>query len=130
MSDSEKTRKRTEPGVDLPVKIKKKAYDLFRQGYGYRASARILQLSIYTTREWKRQYDAGFFNPQRGFHRTKRVFTDEFRHKVVETMQRENLTLNETAFHFQLTRRTVSQWIERVKQEQNPTAVPQEPQHE
>ncbi len=41
--------------------VKAKAIRLFERDFGYKATAKILDIPVYTVRDWKRDWKAGFF---------------------------------------------------------------------
>ena len=46
------------------LKYRKKASALFKQGFGYKAVASKLQLSVFTVKDWDRLYKGGYFKPE------------------------------------------------------------------
>lgn len=46
------------------LKYRKKAFALFKQGFGYKAVASKLQLSVFTVKDWDRLYKGGYFKPE------------------------------------------------------------------
>jgi len=61
-----KTKKTTLSGKDRAIRTKyrEKALKLFEEGFGYKRVATLLNLSIFTVRDWHRLYRSGFFEPQ------------------------------------------------------------------
>lgn len=43
----------------IPVEKKQECLNLFEQGFGYKKTARMTGLNLYTVREYKRKYAAG-----------------------------------------------------------------------
>ena len=100
-----------------PPELKQKAYDLFAQGYGYRTCARQLGISIYTARDWNRHYNNGTFEPETGYRRRRRFFTDEFKRESATAYLNGNVSINQIAQQYMVTRRSVTQWVEKFKEE-------------
>lgn len=100
-----------------PPEMKQKAYDLFAQGFGYRTCARKLGISIYTARDWNRHYNNGTFEPETGYRRRRRFFTEEFKREIASAYLKENVSINQIAQKYMVTRRSVTQWVEKYKDE-------------
>lgn len=49
---------------DDRIKCRAKAFRLFEDGLGYRAVSSMLNLSVYTVRDWARLFKTGNFDPQ------------------------------------------------------------------
>ncbi len=43
----------------IPNEKRKECLKLFEQGYGYKKTAQLAELNVYTVREYKRKYAAG-----------------------------------------------------------------------
>lgn len=43
--------------------VRKKAEAYFQEGYGYKATSTLLGISMYTVRDWLREYKSGIFTP-------------------------------------------------------------------
>ncbi len=97
--------------------LKQKAYELFSQGFGYRTCARKLGVSIYTARDWNRHYNNGTFEPTGGYRRHRRFFTDDFKREVARAFVVEKLSVNQVAQKYTVTRRSVTQWVEKFGNE-------------
>ncbi len=103
-------------GAHAP-EMKQKAYELFAQGFGYRTCARQLGISIYTARDWNRHYNNGTFEPETGYRRRRRYFTDDFKREIARAYLKENVSINQIAQKYTVTRRSVTQWVEKFKDE-------------
>lgn len=100
-----------------PPETKQKAYELFAQGFGYRTCARKLGISIYTARDWNRHYNNGTFEPETGYRRRRRFFTDDFKREIASAYLKEKVSINQIAQKYTVTRRSVTQWVEKFKDE-------------
>lgn len=50
------------PGHAQPDYLKKIAYNVFELGHGYKTRATVLDVSVYTVREWYAQYKLGHYD--------------------------------------------------------------------
>lgn len=103
-------------GAHTP-EMKQKAYELFAQGFGYRTCARQLGISIYTARDWNRHYNNGTFEPESGYRRRRRFFSDDFKREVAREFLTQNVSVNQLAQKYTVTRRSVTQWADKFKDE-------------
>ena len=76
-SKAERSLPESYPSDDM----REKALKLFRAGLGYKSVARTLGLSVYTVRDWSRQFKAGRFMPTRADNQYR--YDDEIKKRVV-----------------------------------------------
>lgn len=105
------------PGVPQPEYVKRVAYRIFALGHGYRVCADILELSVYTVREWYAQYKLGQFELKDGFSIKKPLYDEEFKKKVVKFYFDTKPSMNELANHHKVSERTVRRWIKSYQDE-------------
>lgn len=64
--------------------VRRKAEAYFQEGYGYKATSTLLGISMYTVRDWLREYKSGIFRPsyrENAIRNTKNV--EEIRSRVI-----------------------------------------------
>ena len=101
------------PGLTKPDYLKKIAYNIFELGHGYRTCATVLDLSVYTVREWYAQYKLGYYESDLMSPKPKqKAYSVEFRQKVINDYLETNPSITELAKRHEVSKRTVRRWIE------------------
>lgn len=88
---------------------RREAAALFAQGCGYKKAARLLGLSVYTVRDWSRQYKQGRFLPT--LPEWVKGYSEKQKADVLELHAR-GFTCNKIAKVFGISANTCRKWIE------------------
>ena len=95
---------------------RKKANDLFKRGIGYKTVSRLLEIPLYTVREWKRRFQAGdteFFTRNYVLP-AHRDFNKETR-KAAIAYYASCGSLKQTARAFKTSSQTISNWLKKAQ---------------
>lgn len=107
-------------GLKKPDYLKKIAYNIFELGHGYRTCAMVLDLSVYTVREWYAQYKLGYYESELTSSKPKqKAYSLEFRQKVIKDYLDTKPSITELAKRYEVSKRTVRRWIQEY-QDNNP----------
>lgn len=79
---------RRERFISLEPK-RRQALALFESGIGYKKAARLLDLSVYTVKDWSEQYKKGTFRPKLPY--SVKGYPEDFKAKAVE-MHKNGMT--------------------------------------
>lgn len=112
------------PGLSQPDYLKKIAYNIFQLGHGYKTCAAVLDLSVYTVREWYAQYKLGYFEPELMSPKRNKKYSEDFRRKVVQDYLETQPTITELSKRHEVGKRTVRRWIDDYRKA-NPENVAQ-----
>ena len=107
------------PGQAQPEYLKKIAYNVFELGHGYKTCAAVLDLSIYTVREWYAQYKLGLYKPSTIESKNKKTFYSQaFRQKVLTDYFENKPSITELSRRYEVSKRTLKRWIEDFEKDQ------------
>lgn len=100
------------PGFSKPEYLKKIAYNIFELGHGYKTCAAVLDVSVYTVREWYSQYKLGLYETDTIESKPKRrSYSYDFRQKVIQDYVENKPTISELARSHEISKRTARRWI-------------------
>lgn len=91
-----------------PYELRRQALEIFENGGSYKNCARILDIPLYTVRDWFRCYTIGTFRTERGA-RQQRYSLEQ--RKAVLTLRQQGASYNEISKMTKVNRATVLQWI-------------------
>ncbi len=107
------------PGQAQPEYLKKIAYNVFELGHGYKTCAAVLDVSVYTVREWYAQYKLGHYDADFMESKPKRKsYSVDFRQKVIKDYVESQSTISDIARRHEISKRTARRWIEDFEKEQ------------
>lgn len=107
------------PGHAQPDYLKKIAYNVFELGHGYKTRATVLDVSVYTVREWYAQYKLGHYDADFMESKPKRKsYSVDFRQKVIKDYVDSKTTISDLARRYEILKRTARRWIEDFEKEQ------------
>ena len=108
-----------------PDYLKKVAFKIFELGHGYRTCAQVLDLSIYTVREWYALYKFGAYDPETLGRPFVKRYNDQFRQKVLNDYFENKPSITELAKRYDVSKRTVKRWIDEANQKRQLSATKQ-----
>jgi len=102
-------------GSVLSDHLRQKAVALFEQGFGYKACAGTLGISVYTARDWLHEYRSGRLVSRETASRTgqgRRREPAAGDHERARQMRQQGCSYNEIACAMGLSRTTVRSWLQ------------------
>lgn len=107
------------PRLPKPEYLKKIAYNIFELGHGYKTCAAVLDVSVYTVREWYSQYKLGLYETDTIESKPKRKsYSHDFRQKVINDYVKNKPTISELARSHEISKRTARRWITEFEKQQ------------
>lgn len=107
----------------VPDDLREKAALLFSQGVGYRAVARVLDLSENTVRDWRRYWRAGKFKPV--LPRRNYLWPEETKAKVIK-MRKEGASWKTVLRETGVSAATAQKWIRDAERRKEQSAEAKE----
>lgn len=98
---------------------RKKAEAYFQEGYGYKATSTLLGISMYTVRDWLREYKSGIFTPsykENAIRNSKK--TEEIRSGVIAD-RALGLSYQELMKKYGASRTNIRVWCAQAEAEKN-----------
>ena len=96
---------------------RRRAYNLFLEGKGYRLAAKTLNLNESTVRDWFRQFKANAYDSLLNQELTTRHYPLELRERVIQ-LRNEGLSWTQTLKETQVPVGTAKNWIKRDRMSQ------------
>lgn len=106
-----------------PDYLKKVAFKIFELGHGYRTCAQVLDLSIYTVREWYALYKFGAYDPETLGRPFVKRYNDQFRQKVLNDYFENKPSITELAKRYDVSKRTVKRWIDETNKKSKSSVI-------
>lgn len=99
--------------------LRQKALEIFKSGGSYKNCARILDIPLYTARDWFRCYTIGTFRTERGARQQR--YSPEQKEAVL-TLRQQGASYNKISKMTKVNRATVLQWIHQDRDNKNKVA--------
>ena len=96
-------------------KDRQRALLLFREGKGYKATAKELALPVYTVRDWHREFANGMFEPERKNVSNREALKSKELHEAVVALSDAGRSHNEIVKLTGVRLQTVRSWLRRVQ---------------
>lgn len=99
--------------------VRKKDEAYFQEGYGYKATSTLLGISMYTVRDWLREYKSGIFTPsykENAIRNSKK--TEEIRSGVIAD-RALGLSYQELMKKYGASRTNIRVWCAQAEAEKN-----------
>ncbi len=106
-----------------PDYLKKVAFKIFELGHGYRTCAQVLDLSIYTVREWYALYKFGAYDPETLGRPFVKRYNTQFRQKVLNDYFENKPSITELAKRYDVSKRTVKRWIDETNKKSKSSVI-------
>lgn len=95
--------------------LRRRAMEIFQSGGSYKNCARILNIPLYTARDWFRCYSIGTFRTEHGARQQK--YTPEQKEAVL-TLRQQGASYNKISKMTKVNRATVLQWVHQERDRQ------------
>lgn len=94
------------------IQYRKRAFELFKEGHGYCATASILGLSLFTVRDWHRLYERGYFDPElkKPGNALPNILPTEIKEKVKEDFA-NGASVTSLAMKYGKSNSTIRYWL-------------------
>lgn len=109
--------------IRAPEYIKRVAFNIFSLGHGYRTCAEILELPLYTVREWYALYKFGAYDSVLRAKRPIKFYSNDFRMKVILDYFETEMNISELSRKYEVSRRTLRRWIDAASKEKLSTKI-------
>lgn len=105
--------------------FKLKVINYYKEGHGFLSTAKYFGIpAMATVQKWVRKYET---NGTQGLMKNmKASYSGEFKQNVIEYMHKNHLSLQQTAFHFNLGHHDIVKKWERIYYEEGPQALYEE----